>query len=171
MADGREKRKRGFLSKVWRRLRKGWWRRRWEPESPQTGVAGVSGQGRQVDRFVATKPRCPGFTGPVIVGVVWKKQFVCSGERNEERVGSEKVECGKGQSMEATTPCWPGFTGPVVVGVVWKKEFLCSRDWEESGTTSTTTSPWAGFTGPVVVGVVWKKEFLCKKDWKEGSGE
>ena len=80
MADGREKRKRGFLSNVWRRLHKGWWRRRWEPESPKTGVAGVSGQGRQVDRFVAIKPRCPGFTGPVIVGVVWKKQFVFSGE-------------------------------------------------------------------------------------------
>ena len=111
--------------------------------------------------FIATEPRCPGFTGPVIVGVVWKKQFLCGGDRNK----GEGMEC-KGDDVNcsfiATNPRCPGFTGPVIVGIVWKKEFLCSGDRNEGEEMECKGNSGAS-------GKNGEEEFGCSGEWEEGG--
>ncbi|MPC94081.1 hypothetical protein E2C01_089233 [Portunus trituberculatus] len=126
---GDKKSKRRFFSRL---------RKRREPSVAKPVAAGVLVREKEHEElssvkeqnFIATSPRCPGFTGPVIVGVVWKEKFLCSGDKNEKNA----VECKEKNvncNFIATTPRCPGFTGPVIVGVVWKKEFLCCGDKNE----------------------------------------
>ena len=111
MTDPGGKKSQPLLIKMWRRLRQ----RRLVREGEQEEVSPVKGQS-----FLATAPRCPpGFTGPLIVGVVWKKEFLCSGDRNEMECGNNVVE---GSVSGTVTPGRSGFTGPVIVGVTWKQQ-------------------------------------------------
>ncbi|MPC70917.1 hypothetical protein E2C01_065179 [Portunus trituberculatus] len=114
--------------------------KRREPSVPKAAAAGLfvqDGQHEEVSsvkgqNFIATAPCCPGFTGPVIVGVVWKKKFLCGGDKNEGNRNEKSHEGSVQSSCTGTgTPRRPGFTGPVIVGVTWKKQF--AGMWDEVG--------------------------------------